>query len=253
MYCRAPLPTGSLRTRTHSLQREKMAHSTSSSLLADGQTLFDFLRMSDEPDLVPADAILVLGSNDVRVAHRAAELYALGLAPLVVFSGARGAFTESLESTEAEWLAAAARERGVPDGCILCEPSATNTGENIRFSRTLLAAHYGSEELADSKRYIVVQKPFMLRRSWATFKRQWPGGPHFQVAAPTHAKLEDYVDASIGMPLELIIEAMVGDTQRLLFYAAVKDFQVEVTVPDVVWAALGRLVGLGYTRHLCSR
>ena len=228
------------------------AAASSDPCVADAQTLFDFLRMADEPAPAAADAILVLGSNDVRVAHRAAELYAAGLAPIVLCSGARGNFTESLDTTEAEWLAAAAMERGVPKEAILCEPRATNTGDNICFSRAMLAAHWGGEAHADAKRYIVVQKPFMLRRSWATFKKQWPG-PSFQVASPQHTRLVDYVDASIGMPLELVVSAMVGDTQRLLFYAAVKDFQVSVDVPDTVWAALGRLVGLGYTRHLCAR
>ena len=67
------------------------------------------------------------------------------------------------------------------------------------------------------------------------------------------AKLADYVDASIGMPFDAVVSAMVGDTQRLRFYSEVEDFQAEIDVPDAVWAALGRLVGLGYTSHLCAR
>ena len=59
--------------------------------------------------------------------------------------------------------------------------------------------------------------------------------------------------ASIGMPFDAVVSAMVGDTQRLRFYSEVKDFQAGVDVPDAVWAALGRLVGLGYTSHLCAR
>ena len=224
----------------------------SEAVVTDAQTLYDFLRMASEPALMAADAILVLGSNDVRVAYTAASLYAKGYAPLVIFSGARGNFTEHLDSTEAEWLASAAREHGLPAEAILCETRATNTGENIRFSREMLAQHWGSEGSADEKKYIVVQKPFMLRRSWATFKKQWPG-PEFQVAAPEFASLLDYIDPSIGMPLDAVIEAMVGDTQRMLYYARVKDFQVEVAVPDGVWCALGRLVGMGFTSHLVTR
>ena len=60
---------------------------------ADAQLLYDFLRMPTSPPPTKADAILVLGSNDMRVAKRAAELHAAGLAPLVVFSGARRGFT----------------------------------------------------------------------------------------------------------------------------------------------------------------
>ena len=217
---------------------------------ADAQLLYDFLRMPTSPPPTKADAILVLGSNDVRVAKRAAELHAAGLAPLVVFSGARGNFTQDLEQTEAEWLADAARRDGLPDSAILLEPRATNTGENIRFCRELLRERWG--DAVDSKTYIVVQKPFMLYRSFATFTKQWPG-PSFAVASPAVAKLEDYVDASIGMPFDAVVSAMVGDTQRLRFYSEVKDFQAAIDVPDAVWAALGRLVGLGYTSHLCAR
>ena len=47
---------------------------------ADAQLLYDFLRMPTSPPPTKADAILVLGSNDVRVAKRAAELHATGLA-----------------------------------------------------------------------------------------------------------------------------------------------------------------------------
>ena len=175
-----------------------------------------------------------------------------GLAPLVLFSGARGNFTQDLETTEAEWLANAAYKKGVPREAMIIEPNATNTGENIRFARSLLGERYGGVEIADTKKYIVVQKPFMLRRSWATFKQQW-SGPEFQVAGPSYDTLTEYVDPAIGMTLDHVIEAMVGDTQRMMFYAKVKSFQVEVNVPDRVWAALGRLVGLGYTKHLVAR
>ena len=63
----------------------------------------------------------------------------------------------------------------------------------------------------------------MLYRSFATFTKQWPG-PSFAVASPAVAKLVDYVDASIGMPFDAVVSAMVGDTQRLRF-TEVKDFR----------------------------
>ena len=49
------------------------------------------------------------------------------------------------------------------------ENKATNTGENIANSRALLAAN-GITPAS----LIVVQKPFMERRSYATFMKQWP-------------------------------------------------------------------------------
>jgi hypothetical protein len=87
----------------------------------------------------------------------------------------------------------------------------------------------------------VVQKPFMLRRSWATFARQWPG-PQFQVTGPDFPLLRDYVDESIGMSLDVIVSNMVGDAQRLLFYSEVKDFQAP--------ASLKRTAVVRSTTHL---
>jgi uncharacterized SAM-binding protein YcdF (DUF218 family) len=222
-------------------------------IVAAAQTLYEFMAERDRPEPQKADAILVLGSNDVRVAHRAAQLYTQGVAPLVIFSGKQGRATEWLgERTEAEWLAEAAAERGLPAEATLLEPRATNTGENIRLCRELLAARFGGYEVVDQMRYVVVQKPFMLQRSWATFTRQWPG-PSFEVTAPQYKRLVDYCDDSIGMTLEVIIENMVGDAQRLLYYSEVLDFQAPVHVPDHVWAATGLLVGYGFTSSLCKR
>ena len=65
--------------------------------------------------------------------------------------------------------------RGLPkaSGCrreqILIENQSTNTGDNILFTRQLL-----EERGLDPDRLILVQKPYMERRSYATFKRLWP-------------------------------------------------------------------------------
>lgn len=89
-------------------------------------------------ELRPADLIFILGSNDVRVAEYAAELYARKLAPLLLFSGGMGRFTGEWAVPEAELFAEAAMKKGVPEDRILIENKSTNTGENVRFSRTIL-------------------------------------------------------------------------------------------------------------------
>ena len=73
------------------------------------------------------------------------------------------------------------------------------------------------------------------------------------MACPEFPLLKDYIDESIGMSLDVIVNNMVGDAQRLLFYSEVKDFQAPVEVPAHVWAATGRLVGYGYTEMLMKR
>lgn len=115
-----------------------------------------------------ADVILCLGSNDIRVAQKAAELFLEGFAPYVLFSGKSGVLTKNqFKKSEAEVFADEAKRLGVPDSVILIEDQSTNTGENIRFSKQVLEEC----ELTISN-VIVVQKPYMVRRAFATFKKQ---------------------------------------------------------------------------------
>ena len=76
--------------------------------------------MNHEPQV--ADCILVLGSHDLRVAERGAQLYLDGYAPLLVFSGGLGNFTkESWTTPEADLFAEIAIRMGVPEKAILQE------------------------------------------------------------------------------------------------------------------------------------
>jgi uncharacterized SAM-binding protein YcdF (DUF218 family) len=70
---------------------------------------------------------------------------------------------------EAERFAEIAIGKSVPREKILIENKATNTGENFRFSYELL-----KKKGINYKKIILAQKPFMLRRTYATFKKQWP-------------------------------------------------------------------------------
>lgn len=112
-------------------------------------------------ELRPADLIFILGSNDVRVAEYAAELYARKLAPLLLFSGGMGRFTGEWAVPEAELFAEAAMKKGVPEDRILIENKSTNTGENVRFSRTILK----KAGIPDPASLIALQKPYMERRT----------------------------------------------------------------------------------------
>ena len=88
--------------------------------------------------LTKTDCILALGSHDLRVAERAAELYLQGYAPLLVLSGGLGNFTQGMwTEPEADKFAAIARSMGVPEHAILVENKSSNTGENILFTRRL--------------------------------------------------------------------------------------------------------------------
>src|SRR6185436_1413156 len=100
--------------------------------------IWDYHRLGHE--LRPVDVILVLCSHDTAVAARGAELWLDGWAPLLVFSGGLGGITKRLWSEpEADQFARIAVEKGVPADRILIENRSTNTGENVRFTRALLA------------------------------------------------------------------------------------------------------------------
>lgn len=191
--------------------------------------------------LQKADCILALGSHDLRVANRAAELYLQGMAPLLVVSGGLGNFTkEYWTEPEADQFARIARDLGVPEAAILVENKSTNTGENIVFTQQLLAA-----KGLDPQSFIVVQKPYMERRSYATFKKHWPA-KELMVTSP-QISFEEYPTEEI--PLERVIHIMVGDLQRIKYYPE-KGFQVYQEIPAVVWQAYEGLVAAGYDQHL---
>jgi uncharacterized SAM-binding protein YcdF (DUF218 family) len=191
--------------------------------------------------LVKSGCILVLGSHDTRVAERAAELYLEGWAPLIIFSGGLGRLTEGMwTETEAELFARIAVEKGVPEDAILIENKSTNTGENILFVQKLL-----NQKGLNPQNFIVVQKPYMERRSYATFKKNWPD-KSLIVTSP-QISFDDYPNTEI--PLDKVINIMVGDLQRIKVYPD-KGFQIYQDIPGDVWQAFERLVELGFDKQL---
>ena len=206
--------------------------------LAAARILWDYHRLNHEP--ATSDGILVFGSNDLRVAEHAAALFHRKLAPWILFSGGRGRMTQHWPETEAEALARVAREHGVPDQAILVEPRATNTGENIRYSRELLSGR--GIPLATA---IVVQKPYMERRSIAALDVQWPG-VSFRASSPP---LDFDAYCSGALTPRLVTEAMTGDFQRILDYPALGFASRQETPPEVL-EAYHALVAAGFTGQL---
>lgn len=95
------------------------------------KTIWDYHRLNHL--IEKSDCIIVLGSHDIRVAERGAQLFLDGWAPLLLFSGGLGNFTKNIwNETEADKFAKIASSMGVPSGKILIEDKSTNTGENIR-------------------------------------------------------------------------------------------------------------------------
>jgi uncharacterized SAM-binding protein YcdF (DUF218 family) len=197
--------------------------------------------------LSPADVILVLCSHDKAVATRGGDLFLEGWAPLLIFSGGLGSITKHLwDEPEANQFAEIAVRMGVPREQILIENRSTNTGENVLFTKQLLINNG-----IDPRTFIVVQKPYMERRSYATFRRLWPE-KHLLVTSPK-VSLDDYLAKYSNETLskEDVISIMVGDLQRLRLYPD-RGFQIHQDIPDDVWHAYEELVQAGFNRHLIT-
>lgn len=205
----------------------------------DARTVWDYHHVRHE--LQPAEAIIVLGSHDTRVAERGAEVFLAGWAPLIVFSGQLGALTTGIWTRpEAEIFADVAAGLGVPRDRMRIEARATNTGENVVFSRALLA-----EQGIHPRKVIAVQKPYMERRTQATFQQRWPG-VEVIVTSPQIA-FDDYPNDHITR--DDVVHIMLGDLQRLVVYAQ-KGWSTRQDVPLEVMGAYHRLAAAGYTRRL---
>lgn len=209
--------------------------------LALAKKLWDYHHMHHT--LENSDCILVLGSHDLRVAERGADIYLQGLAPIIIFSGGLGNVTKGIwTETEADRFATIALDMGVPPEAIFIENKSTNTGENIIFTQQLL-----KDKQLDLQTFIVVQKPYMERRSYATFKKHWPD-KDLLVTSP-QIPFDEY--ATDEIPMEKVINIMVGDLQRIRIYPQ-KGFQVPMDIPDDVWEAYEQLVAMGFDKHLAK-
>lgn len=205
------------------------------------QKVWDYMRLNHT--LERSDVILTLGSNDLRVAEYAADLYLQGWAPWLMFSGKVGALTKDrFDRPEAEVFAEVALKKGVPEQAILIEVGATNTGDNIVFSRRLL-----EQRGLDPQSLILVQKPYMERRAYATLMNFWPGKKVIATSPPI--SFAEYPNAEL--PKDLVINIMLGDLQRIRDYPR-RGFQIAQDIPADVWQAFEELIALGYNKRLIS-
>jgi uncharacterized SAM-binding protein YcdF (DUF218 family) len=209
------------------------------------QKIWDYHHLNHQ--VAQADVILVLCSHDKVVATRGAELYLQGWAPLLIFAGGHGTITGRLwHEPEADQFAAIAIELGVPANKILIENRSTNTGENVLFTKRLLA-----EKGLDPRTFIVVQKPYMERRSYATFRQVWPER-NVLVTSP-QVSMDEYLNqySHNALTADDVIGIMVGDLQRIREYPA-RGFQIHQDIPEEVWKAYEELVKAGFDKYLLS-
>jgi len=193
--------------------------------------------------LQPADFIFVMCSYNLIVADRAADLFHDGMAPFIVVSGGIAHIGDLIETgwdqTEAFMFKKRLIELNVPEDKIISEDKATNCGENIQFSKALLAERNIPVETG-----IIVQKPYMERRAYAAACKQWPE-MSWQVTSPKISYDGYLKDQNEGR----LINIMVGDTARIIDYAK-KGFQTEQEMPETIENSLKELINRGYNKHI---
>ncbi len=204
-------------------------------------TLLEYLRL--DMRVQKADLLIGMGTLDSRIADRTAQLFLDGFGERIVFTGGLGKLTKlSQTQTEAKRFRDIAVGMGVPESKIWLEEEATNSGENIIYVQKLL-----KEKGFQPRSLLIVTKPYMERRVWAAYKKQWEDKQvEIIVTSPQISYHEHYNEI---IPKDLFINVMVGDLQRIKIYAE-QGFQVKQDIPKEVWAAYESLVNLGYTDYV---
>jgi uncharacterized SAM-binding protein YcdF (DUF218 family) len=203
------------------------------------QTIWDFMHLRQPLQL--CDVAIAMGSHDLRTATYAAQLVLDGWAPLLVCSGAVGRLTRGeWQQTEAQAFAEQALQAGLRQDRILLEERSTNTSENLQFSAQALAQADISFSSA-----LLIHKPYMERRVWATAAKVWPRT--MVVVSSPPIPMREYASESI--PLAEVIAIMTGDLQRVIEYPQ-RGFAIAQKIPDHVLTAFDLLTQNGFVSHL---
>lgn len=123
----------------------------------------DFLIVkSDWPEKV--ELAILFGGSDLKLSSAAARLFKKGYYQRIIVSGGRN---EKIGETEAEHHRNNLIRKGVSKENILLEPSASNTLENVVFSKKIIAKYYKSIP----QKILVIGKAFHGRRMLMTLRK----------------------------------------------------------------------------------
>ncbi|WP_209304963.1 MULTISPECIES: YdcF family protein [unclassified Gemella] len=201
--------------------------------------LYDFHNINKK--IERADFILAMGSHDTRTAYKAAQLYRKGRADFIICTGGYGKITKNLwNKTEAEIFAEICIKEGVSSDKIIIENKASNSGDNFQFSKKIF-----EEKSIVVKKGIIVCKNYLARRAISTARKQW-SEVDWYIETP-RLSFENYPNEEV--PLERMINLMVGDIERLIFYAE-KRFQVSVEIPKNVLKSYEYLKNQGFNEYI---
>jgi len=125
-----------------------------------------------------ADLGLLFGTRHgvEEFCNAAFTLWQRGMFPKLLISG--GA-TAGLAEPEADIIAGRLLEMGMPSEALILERAATNTGENVIFSRRLAEEALNKDSIES---LLVIGKVCSMRRYLMTLERHWPEPRRFACA-----------------------------------------------------------------------
>ena len=190
------------------------------------------------------DCIIGLGCEDLSIARVAVDLYSKGYANKIIFSGGLGKVTKDIwKEPEANKFAKYAIKNGVPKEKIYIENKSTNTGDNFRFTKELMA-----QKKLNINSCIVVCKPYVEKRVDATIKKILPECKG--IITSQNIEFEQYCNQyenEIGNRNE-VIEDLVASVERMTVFAE-RGWQIKIDIPNDVWQAYEELVKRGYDKY----
>jgi len=207
----------------------------------------DFHLIYDE--LIKVDVIIVLCSNDIRVAEYSADLMIKWYAKYIIFSWGIAHNNDILvtwrNKSEAEIFKDIVIDKWFAENKILLDTKAKNTWENIINSYKIL-----KKENINHWKIMLIQKPFMQKRTYATFMKQRPWkDKNFIISAP-NISFENYPTKILT--IDNIIHTMVWDLQRIIEYPKLW-FQIKQNIPINIYKAYIKLIKLWYTKHMINK
>lgn len=205
-----------------------------------GEIIWDYLRIRPEwpsrESRNPADyLIMVLGSPDLAVADRTAELLKQGVADKAVVSG--GCEIPGMSGLEADIISDLIEAQGVSSERVIRERRSQNTSDHFRCTKVLLK-EAGLFPGGSSPRFVLlIPTPVAERRALATARWRWPYS-HFVVDGIA----DTYHDYMKRTGCAVALSRMVGEVDRLQKYPEYKYMlPLDKPIPPQVRAAYKRL------------
>lgn len=205
------------------------------------EKIYKYLSLPHCPDT--PDFVLVLGNTDLRVPAFAAAYCLKNPVDHIIISGGFGKITQHIWNiTESRKFAEIMIHHGIPREIISHEEEASNTGENIEYSKRLI-----EKKGIPHREGLLITKPYMIRRAYNTAAKKWGAVKWGSLGEPL--SLKEYLE-KVNDPEEAV-QLMVGDLQRIKMYGK-EGFQIPDHIPEDVWEAYQYMVNKGYTKFVLS-